>query len=144
MTALYEIVPVGGPRVVGDLRYGEAKPATADASPAPATGAGEYAFVKIRYKLPKSDVSTLISTPVDRSSEHGRFEQAPVEARFATSVAAFGEILRGGRYIGTFAYDDVLRIASAARGDDPFGYRTEFLALVRAAKTASAMNPLKQ
>ena len=142
VTALYEIVPVGGPRVVGDLRYGEA---TAPAArPAPATGTGEYAFVKIRYKLPKSDVSTLISTPVDRSSEHSRFEQAPVEARFATSVAAFGEILRGGRYIGTFAYDDVLRIASTARGDDPFGYRTEFLALVRAAKTASAMNPLRQ
>jgi Ca-activated chloride channel homolog len=142
VTALYEIVPVGGPRVVGDLRYGEA---TAPAArPAPATGTGEYAFVKIRYKLPKSDVSTLISTPVDRSSEHSRFEQAPVEARFATSVAAFGELLRGGRYIGTFAYDDVLRIASTARGEDPFGYRTEFLALVRAAKTASAMNPLRQ
>ncbi len=73
VTALYEIVPVGGPRVVGDLRYGEAvrrgrrPPAGADA--------GEYAFVKIRYKLPKSDVSTLISTPVDRSSEHARFER---------------------------------------------------------------------
>ncbi len=139
VTALYEIVPVGGPRVVGELRYGE--PAGAAGTTGPA---GEYAFVKIRYKLPKSDTSTLISTPVDRSSEHARFEQAPNEARFATSVAAFGEILRGGRYIGTFAYDDVLRIASAARGDDPFGYRTEFLQLVRAAKTASAMHPLRQ
>ena len=38
-----------------------------------------------------------------------------------------------------FGYDDVLRIAAAARGDDPFGYRAEFLQLVRAAKTASAM-----
>jgi Ca-activated chloride channel family protein len=88
-------------------------------------------------------VSTLISTPVDRSSESARFEEAPVEARFATSVAAFGEILRGGRYIGAFTYDDVLRIASAARSDDPFGYRTEFLQLVRAAKTAGAMQPLR-
>jgi Ca-activated chloride channel family protein len=138
VTALYEIVPVGGPRVIGDLRY--ADPARAAA---PATSANEYAFVKIRYKLPKSDVSTLISTPVDRASEHGRFEDAPVEARFATSVAAFGELLRGGRYLGTFAYDDVLRIGAAARGDDPFGYRSEFLQLVRAAKTASAMQPLR-
>ena len=38
--------------------------------------------------------------------------------------------------VSTFGYDDVLRIASAARGDDPFGYRSEFLQLVRAAKTA--------
>jgi Ca-activated chloride channel family protein len=138
VTALYEIVPVGGPRVISDLRYGA--PAGAAAGQAPA--ASEYGFVKIRYKLPKSETSTLISTPIDRASEHARFEEAPIEARFATGVAAFGEILRGGRYIGAFSYDDVLRIASAARGDDPFGYRSEFLQLVRAAKTASAMQPL--
>jgi Ca-activated chloride channel homolog len=138
VTALYEIVPVGGPRVIGDPRYGEPAAARAGA----AAAGGEYAFVKIRYKLPKSETSTLISTPVDRASEHARFEEAPLEARFATGVAAFGELLRGGRYIGAFSYDDVLRIASAARGDDPFGYRSELLQLVRAAKTASAMQPL--
>jgi Ca-activated chloride channel family protein len=137
VTALYDIVPVGGPRVVDDLRYGA--PAAASGSPSPA----EYAFVKIRYKLPRSDRSVLISTPVDRGSEHGRFEDAPLDARFATSVAAFGEILRGGKHTGQFGYDDVLRIASAARGDDPYGYRSEFLQLVRAAKTASAMQPLR-
>jgi Ca-activated chloride channel homolog len=137
VTALYDIVPVGGPRVVDDLRYGAQAPASGSPSPA------EYAFVKIRYKLPRSDRSVLISTPVDRASEHGRFEDAPLDARFATSVAAFGEILRGGKYTGQFGYDDVLRIASAARGDDPYGYRSEFLQLVRAAKTASAMQPLR-
>jgi Ca-activated chloride channel family protein len=137
VTALYDIVPVGGPRVVDDLRYGARAPASGSPSPA------EYAFVKIRYKLPRSDRSVLISTPVDRGSEHGRFEDAPLDARFATSVAAFGEILRGGKHTGQFGYDDVLRIASAARGDDPYGYRSEFLQLVRAAKTASAMQPLR-
>jgi Ca-activated chloride channel family protein len=136
VTALYDIVPVGGPRTVDDLRYGAQAPASGSPSPA------EYAFVKIRYKLPKSDRSVLISTPVDRASESARFEDAPLDARFATSVAAFGEILRGGKHTGQFGYDDVLRIASAARGDDPFGYRAEFLQLVRAAKTASAMQPL--
>jgi Ca-activated chloride channel family protein len=139
VTALYEIVPVGGPRVIGDLRYSQ----PSGAAGTPPAAADEYAFVKIRYKLPKSDVSTLISTPVDRASEHARFEEAPTEARFATSVAAFGEILRGGRHTGSFAYDDVLRIASAARGEDAFGYRTEFLQLVRSAKTASAMRALR-
>lgn len=136
VTALYDIVPVGGPRTVDDLRYGAQ--ATASDSPSPA----EYAFVKIRYKLPKSDRSVLMSTPVDRASEYARFEEAPLDARFATSVAAFGELLRGGKHTGQFGYDDVLRIASAARGDDPYGYRAEFLQLVRAAKTASAMQRL--
>ena len=54
VTALYEIVPVTGPRVNEDLRYGAA-PAPAASTPAP--NAGEYGFVKIRYKLPKSDTS---------------------------------------------------------------------------------------
>ena len=138
VTALYEIVPAEGPRTIETLRYGAQGGSEPAQRPA---GAGEYAFVKIRYKLPRSDVSALIATPVERSAEQARFEDAPQEARFATSVAAFGEILRGGRHTGSFGYDDVLRIASAARGDDPFGYRTEFLQLVRAARTAAALPP---
>ena len=45
------------------------------------------------------------------------------EARFAASVAAFGQILRGGRYTGTFSYDDVIALANANKGADEFGYR---------------------
>ena len=136
VTALYEIVPVAGPRVNEDLRYG--------AAPAPATlpttpNVGEYGFVKIRYKLPKSDISALITVPIDRASEVVSFDAAPEDARFATSVAAFGELLRGGKYTGKLGYDDVLKIGQAAKGTDPFGYRAEFLGLVRAAKTAGAM-----
>jgi len=41
VTALYEIVPVGGARVVGELRY-----ADPSGTAAPASGANEYAFVK--------------------------------------------------------------------------------------------------
>ena len=60
------------------------------------------------------------------------------------SVAAFGEILRGGRHTAAFGYDDVIKVASAARGDDPFGYRAEFLQMARAAKTASGLQSLRQ
>jgi Ca-activated chloride channel homolog len=128
VTALYEIVPVGGPRTTDALRYGQA--------PAPAGTSDEVAFVKLRYKLPKADTSQLMTTPIDGKVSFGEFANAPQEARFATAVAAFGEILRGGQQTGGFSYDDVLRLASAARGEDPFGYRSEFLQLVRAAKTA--------
>ncbi len=133
VTALYEITPVGGPRAFGYLRYQMC------ASVVPQAVAGEYGYVKIRYKLPKSDTSRLISTPIDRSVEFASFSQAPQDARFATGVAAFAELLRGGRYNGTMTYDDVLKIATAARGDDSFGYRSEFLQLVRAAKTAGSL-----
>jgi Ca-activated chloride channel family protein len=133
VTALYEIVPVGGPRAIGDRRY---------AAPNPAVRAGtgsEYGFVKIRYKLPKSSVSRLTSTPIERSSEVSRFADAPREARFAAGVAAFAELLRGGRYAGSIDYDDVLQMVSAARGEDPFGYRSELVELVRAAKAARSL-----
>src|SRR5262249_59908319 len=60
VTRLYDIVPVGGPRVVDDLRYG----ARAPASGSPASS--EYALVKIRYKLPRSDQSAPIRPPGGR------------------------------------------------------------------------------
>ena len=133
VTALYEIVPVGGPRAISGLRYARPKPSAAR------PGASEYGFVKIRYKLPKSSTSQLISTPINRRAEFARFEEAPQDARFATSVAAFAELLRGGRYNGATGYDDVLKIAIGSRGDDRFGYRSEFVQLVRAAKGAGSM-----
>jgi Ca-activated chloride channel family protein len=135
VTALYEIVPVGGPRAIGDRRYAVPAPLVRRAG----GPGGEYGFVKIRYKLPKSDVSRLISTPIDRSSEALRFADAPRDARFAAGVAAFAELLRGGKYSGSMNYDGVLAIVSAARGEDPFGYRAELVQLVRAARTAPAM-----
>ena len=138
VTALYEIVPVGGPRTMNDLRYADAS----RVSNVPRSG--EIGFVKIRYKLPKSDTSRLISTPINRSLEVASFEQAPRDARFATAVAGFAELLRGGRYTGTLSYDDVLRIASASRGTDQYGYRQEFLTMVRAAKSARTLAQLER
>jgi len=133
VTALYEIVPVGGPRAIGDLRY--SRPVVQ----ALESNGTEYGFVKIRYKQPNSDRSQLITTAIDRTSEVRAFDAAPRDARFATGVASFAELLRGGRYSGSMTYDDVLRIVTAARGEDEFGYRSEFIQLVRAARTASDM-----
>jgi Ca-activated chloride channel family protein len=137
VTALYEVVPAGGPRTIADLRY--ARPIAAG----PARN-GELGFVRIRYKLPKSDVSRLISTPIDRRSEFASFAAAPQDARFAVGVAAFAELLRGGKYNGSLNYDDVLRIVSAARGRDEFGYRAEFVQLVRTAKSARNLAALER
>ena len=137
VTALYEIVPVGGPRSMTDLRYGKTAASIAGRS-------NEIGFVKIRYKLPKSDTSRLITTPIDRRMEARSFEAAPRDARFAAAVAGFAELLRGGKHTGSLSYDDVLRIANASRGPDEFGYRSEFVGLVRAAKSAQTMAQLER
>jgi Ca-activated chloride channel family protein len=138
VTALYEVVPVGGRRVIGDLRYGR------PLAVASAARGSELGFVQIRYKLPKSSVSRLISTPIDGRFEVRRFEEAPQDARFAIGVAAFAELLRGGKYSGSLSYDDVLKIALASRGKDEFGYRNEFVQLVRAAKSARTLAQLER
>ena len=138
VTALYEVVPVGGPRAIGDLRYGRPMAVASKAR------GSELGFVKIRYKLPKSEVSRLISTPIDGRFEVRRFEEAPQDARFAIGVAAFAELLRGGKYSGSMSYDDVLKIALASRGKDEFGYRNEFVQLVRAAKSARTLAQLER
>ena len=136
VTALYEVVPVGGPAMMGSSRYG--------AKPAAAARSSELGFVKIRYKLPRSDTSKLIATPINSSVQFASFEAAPRDARFAAAVAGFAELLRGGRYTGKLSYDDVLAIAGAARGPDEYGYRSEFLQMVRAAKGAQSMAALER
>ena len=132
VTAIYEITPAGsGGERVPPLRYGPEK------KPQPGAASGEYAFVKIRYKLPESDTSTLMSQAVTTANEHERIEQALPDVRFAAAVAGFGQLLRGSAYTGKFGYDQVIELARGARGQDRFGYRSEFLQLVRLARSAA-------
>ncbi|PBC03901.1 VWA domain-containing protein [Mesorhizobium sp. WSM3860] len=131
VTAIYEITPKGsGAEQVDPLRYGEAKVDNGGVA-----NAGEYAFVKIRYKLPNENVSKLIATPVTAANEVPSFEEAGVGQRFSVAVAAFGQKLRDEDQTANFGYDRILEIANAARGADPFGYRAEFLSLVRLASS---------
>ncbi len=139
VTALYEVTPVGaGAERVPPLRYPRRQ---AEA------GSGfedEYAHLRIRYKLPEGETSTEMVRPVTRTEMFESIGDASSEARFAAAVAAFGQLLRGGRYTEDYAYEDVIALAQGARGDDPFGYRAEFISLVRLAESAAAMEPLRR
>ena len=142
VTALYEVVPAGsGAERVAPLRYSSGREPAAGSS---ADFDDELAFLKIRYKHPDAESSTLITRAVTSADVFESLEKAPRESRFAAAVAGFGQLLRGGRYTGDYGYDDVIALAQDARGDDPFGYRAEFLGLVRLAKSAAALEPLQQ
>ncbi|TPL00082.1 MULTISPECIES: VWA domain-containing protein [unclassified Mesorhizobium] len=131
VTAVYEITPKGsGGEQVDPLRYGQAKVDNGGVA-----NAGEYAFVKIRYKLPDENVSKLITTPVTAANEVSSFDAAGADQRFSVAVAAFGQKLRDEDQTANFSYDRIAEIANAARGADPFGYRAEFLSLVRLASS---------
>ena len=135
VTAIYELTPAGsGAERIEPLRYRT----EADEAPGP-DFANEYAFLKIRYKLPDGDTSTLMVRPVTRADHADSFATAPREARFAAAVAGFGQLLRGGRYTGDYGFDDVIELARGAKGEDRFGYRAEFVNLVRLAKSAAAL-----
>ena len=131
---VYEVTPANsGAERVPALRY-QAEPTAPEK-----VSADELAFVRIRYKLPDSDTSTEITRRVTRADGSGDVASALEDARFAAAVAGFGQLLRGGRYTEKLDYDDVIELAQGARGTDPFGYRAEFVQLVRMAKSARAM-----
>jgi Ca-activated chloride channel family protein len=131
VTAIYEITPKGSPAVLNDdLRYGASPAVQADDKPS-----GELAFLKIRYKQPDSDTSKLITTPVTEGDAVTSLQQAGQDVRFSVAVAAFGQKLRGTDAVSTYKYGSILDLASAAKGEDAYGYRAEFLNLVRLAKS---------
>jgi len=134
VTAIYEITPVGSAtRMVDKSRYAK--------EPQPPAGTGtasEYGFLKIRYKLPDSDTSQLIEQPIVIAPRDVP-QNVQRDVQFSTAVAGFGQLLRGGTFTGPLSYEDIIKQAQTAKGDDPFGYRTEFVQLVRKAKVAREM-----
>jgi Ca-activated chloride channel family protein len=130
VTALYEVVPVGAAPVTlanDSLSYQHvALRESAHQSP-------ELMTVRLRYKDPTGTRSRLLSAPVvDRGGS-----AASPDMRFASAVAAFGMLLRGSESKGTATYDLVLALAREARGEDPEGYRAEFITMVDRARMLS-------
>src|SRR5262249_52868048 len=106
VTAIYEITPVGSPGQMADpLRYPQGQEAAPAQGATQGTSGGEYAFVKLRYKLPNEDTSHLISRPVTDADVIADFARLPEDLRFAAAVAAAGQLLRHDPYIKDFDFD---------------------------------------
>jgi Ca-activated chloride channel family protein len=165
VTALYEIVPMNRVAAVLAPRSEEgngqtssddrAKLEGADAQPAAektpevdplrylkpaeitdAAKSGELCTLKLRYKQPDGEKSTLLETPVKDSGK--KYGQASADFQFASAVAAFGMILRDSPYQGnvTLAAVEELAKSGQAEGEkrSDAGYRAEFVRLVEKAK----------
>ncbi len=132
VTAIFEITPAESTaRRLEPLRYQANR--SDDAKPAPS---GEYAYVKVRYKKPGESKSRLLQHAVTRQHEHQTIAAATKDVRFSLAVAGFGQMLRDETQVDErFGYQSVLNLARNARGDDPFGYRGEFVQLVRLAQS---------
>jgi Ca-activated chloride channel family protein len=135
VTALYEVTPVGSRARLADERRYAAKTEIAGL-------ADEIAFLKIRYKLPSGDESKLLMRAIDDRDVVREFGNLPGDLRFAAAVAGSAQLLRHDPYIKDFDLSRAIVLAQAARGEDPFGYRTEFVQLMRLAQSAAAVKTL--
>jgi Ca-activated chloride channel homolog len=132
VTALYEITPVGAPEAVDPLRY---QPEARAGATAPMEGE-EIGFLRIRYKLPGQTESRLIERPITQSDVRRSIAGAPQDMRWAAAVAAFAQQLRNDPWISqSWTYGDTIALAQTAQGQDTYGDRAEFIALVERART---------
>jgi len=132
VTALYEVTLAGGKGSIDPLRYGDNRRVKGKA--------GELALLRLRYKQPDSDTSSLIEYPLQRKMIK-KARNTTDNFRFSAAVAAFGDILRGSTYTGAFGYNGTLRLAASAKGNDRAGYRKEFMQLVRMADSLDSHRP---
>ena len=125
VTALYEVALAGsGGERLPALRYG-------GATAAGTAHGGELAHLRLRWKQPGGGASRLLEVPLRRDAIRAQ----PGEAmRFAATVAAFADALRGGHNLGAWDWDAIAASARASRGDDRWGLRAEFASLVEAAR----------
>jgi len=134
VTAFYELI-LPGPEADAlptrdPLKYGP--PPVSDWEP----NYDELMTAKIRYKLPHETESELIEFPVAADSVKPAGEET-LDFRFAASVASFGMLLRDSPYKGTSSYSSAVALAQDAIGQDKFGYRKNFVEMVKKAKTIS-------
>lgn len=123
VTALYEITLVGsGAERLPALRY-----AAPELKGGPVSG--ELAHLRLRYKRPGEETSRLIETPIAKPHEPRRHAPS-ASLRFAATVAAYADALRGGGNIEGWTWEDIARSARETIGNDPWKQRAEFIGLV--------------
>lgn len=141
VTALYEIVTVDAPMpndrpLVDDLKY---QPKDKKKLPAMVARAplekleginDELMTVKLRYKAPDGDLSKLIEVPVKDAKTKTKMQDTPKDFQFAAAVTGFGLLLRDSEHKGSLTWEQVRKLAIAGKGEDPLGYRGEFIQLI--------------
>jgi Ca-activated chloride channel family protein len=129
VTALYEIIPRTKdqePKEKNELKYqrNRIKPNALESL--------ELMNIKIRYKNPGANKSSLITKAIKQKITS--LEKTSNNFRFASGVAEFGLLLRTSKYKGEASLISVLKRALGSLGEDKYGYRKEFIKLVKIAQ----------
>ncbi|MCP4137730.1 MAG: VWA domain-containing protein [bacterium] len=111
VTVLYEIVP--------GRDAGEAE-------------SDELVYLKLRYKQPHESQSSLITVPIKHDVND--IYDSSNNLKFSSAVAGFAMLLRDSKFKGELDYSMVKDLAKSGKGRDKYGYRSEFLKLVKLAE----------
>ncbi|MBN2704269.1 MAG: VWA domain-containing protein [Pontiellaceae bacterium] len=122
VTALYELITTDAPATQDGvaLKYAQTEESSYSA-------ADEMLTLKLRYKEPEGSVSKLISFPLKAGTSD---EAMDASFRWVTAVAAFGQYLRQSENLVRYSLEEIKEMAESAVGEDPYGYRREFIRLL--------------
>jgi len=122
VTALYEIklAKEGRTSKVDALQYQEVKLSQSD----------NLATVKIRYKKPDGNVSTLQSKGI----KIGANDIVDKDNTFVQAVAGYGMLLRDSKYKNNVSYTTLIAKAKEGKGADEEGYRAEFIKILESSE----------
>ena len=127
VTAFYELVPKGSSNPAVSERKSEFVrpeiPASIDLD--------TRLTVNLRYKLPDGEKSSEFQVRLPTAELN---EIASTDFQFASSVLAYGMLLRQSQYAGSANWDWVINTAESNIGEDPRGIRSEFVQLAKTAK----------
>jgi Ca-activated chloride channel family protein len=114
----------------GEMGAGHRVTALYEILPAPAQpGPQRLGIVRVRYKKPDQDQSSLLEFPIDDGA--GSYSQASADFRFAASVAMYGLLLRDSKYAAGASWAATLALARGSMGDSD--RRAEFAGLAELA-----------
>jgi Ca-activated chloride channel family protein len=129
VTALYEVVPINDVSALKNsehLKYQENK------LKEHALESDEVLTLNLRYKEPDEETSKLISNVLKENKND--LESSSENLKFSSAVVQFAMLLRDSKYKGESNFESTLKLAEESKGEDKFGYREEFITLVRMAK----------
>jgi Ca-activated chloride channel family protein len=121
VTAIYELVMFNESKSdidVDPLKYQTSEVVASD----------DVATLKIRYKKSDESKSNLLTTTIRCDKTDNK--ELSDNYKFAVSVAEYGMLLRNSEYKGKSSYEHVIEWAKESKGDDDYGYRSEFISLV--------------
>jgi Ca-activated chloride channel family protein len=98
----------------------------------------ELAYLKLRYKLPAEESSKLIEIAIKESEIKTSLQLTSNNYQFSAAVAGFAQLLRGANNLGSMDINKIISMAQNSKGEDKYGYRSEFINMV---KLADALAP---